>query len=102
MTPSINRMIKLLDDEEQEYVDKESVIHMEEEILKLMQFDFNLLSPLTFLERFMKISDYQDDKRILKVSHELLKLVSSSHKFLSYKSSMIAAAILVLAVNFTS
>lgn len=95
-------MIKLLEDEEQEYVDKEAVIHMEEEILKLMQFDFNLLSPLTFLERFMKISDYQDDKKVVKVSHELLKLVASSHKFLSFKPSNIGAAILVLAVNFTS
>lgn len=74
---------------------------MEEEILKLMQFDFNLLSPLTFLERFLKISDYQDDKKIVKVSHELLKLVATSHKFLIYKPSIIAAAILVLAVNFT-
>lgn len=45
MTPSINRMIKLLVDHEREYITKERVIKCEEEILIRFDFDFNMLSP---------------------------------------------------------
>lgn len=58
MTPSINRMIKLLTDEEKQVgVDKARVILMEEDILKAFTFNFNLLSPLPFLERFLRLAD---------------------------------------------
>ena len=57
MTPSINRMIKLLTDEERQEIDKVRVIIMEEDILKAFTFNFNLLSPLPFLERFLRLAD---------------------------------------------
>jgi hypothetical protein len=37
------------------------VVEMEEEILKVMNFDFNHISPFLFLERFMRISDLYDE-----------------------------------------
>jgi len=61
MTPSINRMIKLLPSFEQEVVSKEKVILLEEKILVMMNFDMTILSPLTFLERFMRVLSCQRD-----------------------------------------
>jgi Cyclin, N-terminal domain len=56
MTPSIKRMIKLLTQEEQALVEKEGVIWLEQQVLTLLQFDFNHPSSLTFLERFGRIT----------------------------------------------
>ena len=56
MTPSIKRMIKLLYQEEEALVDKESVIWLEEQMLTTLQFEFNHPSALTFLERFMRLT----------------------------------------------
>jgi len=58
MTPSINRMIKLLPDEEQRYATKEAIINMESAVIHALSFDFLLLSPLPFLERFLRLVDY--------------------------------------------
>lgn len=55
MTPSINRMIKLLNDDEKELVTKPDVITKEVDILGRLNFDFNFLSPLVFLERFLRL-----------------------------------------------
>lgn len=62
MTPSINRMIKLLTDEEIINVDKMSVIIMEANIIKAFNFEFGFLTPLPFLERFMRLADYIFEK----------------------------------------
>ena len=59
MTPSINRMIKLLTADEERFVDKAKVITMEGTIIKLFNFEFGFLSPLTFIERFLRLIDYQ-------------------------------------------
>lgn len=61
MTPSINRMIKLLSDEEGKFVDKQKVITMEGNIIKAFNFEFGFLSPLPFLERFLRIADFLSD-----------------------------------------
>ena len=58
MTPSINRMLKLLPDEEQRYATKEAIISMESAVIHALNFDFALLSPLPFLERFLRLLDY--------------------------------------------
>jgi hypothetical protein len=58
MTPSINRMIKLLSVDEERYVDKAKVIAMEATIIKLFNFEFGFLSPLTFIERFLRLLDF--------------------------------------------
>jgi len=74
MTPSINRMIKLLTDQEKEVVTKPLVIQMEGEILKALNFDMNFLSPLTFLERFLRLAELHDDYKVSTLAEELCKL----------------------------
>jgi hypothetical protein len=102
MTPSINRMIKLLSDEEKHYVDKLKVIMLEGEILKAFNFDFNFLSPLPFLERFLRLAELHTDRNVTHIAIELLKLQASQINFLEFKPSLVAAAALVLALNLTS
>lgn len=58
MTPSINRMIKLLKSDEEKHVDKSKVITMESNIIKTFNFEFGFLSPLPFLERFLRLLDF--------------------------------------------
>lgn len=99
MTPSINRMIKLLEEKEKNYVTKERVIRCEAEILKRFDFDFGMLSPLTFIERFMRLAEVHNDFFIDSVSVEILKLLCTNIKFLNFKPSLIAAATLVVSMN---
>ena len=57
MTPSINRMLKLLTDNEKEVILKEKIVLCESDVLRKFDFDFNLLSPLPFLERFIRLAE---------------------------------------------
>jgi len=54
-------MIKLLQSDESDLVDKESVIVLEQQLLNVLQFDFNYPSPLPFIERFFRVGDLQND-----------------------------------------
>jgi len=77
MTPSINRMIKLLEEDERKHMTKEHVIKCETEIIKKFDFDFNTISPLTFLERFIRISEMHNEFFVDSVSVEVLKMAAS-------------------------
>jgi hypothetical protein len=77
MTPSISRMIKLLSDEEKNFVDKEGVIRKEGEIINTFNFDFNYISPLAFLERFMRIAEHHKESSQYLLSIEILKLAAT-------------------------
>jgi len=57
ITPSINRMIRLLPYMEQQSVTKEKIIKLEERILKRFDYDCNMLSPLPFLERYIRLTN---------------------------------------------
>ena len=54
-------MIKLLSDDERDYVTKEKVIKCEDEILIRFDFDLNILSPQPFLERFMRLAEVHNE-----------------------------------------
>ena len=92
MTPSINRMIKLLSDQEQEFVTKERVIQCESEVLKHFDFDFINISPFTFLERHLRVLDVHNDFVIASVSLDILKKLMAEVRVRSFKPSMVATA----------
>lgn len=120
MTPSIKRMIKLLSPDEESLVDKESVIWLEEQMLTALQFEFNHPSPLTFFERFMRltigalpqftsvrldaISESLKDETILsnlnEMGFDLLLIATSKICFLNYRPSVIGAAALIFTVSY--
>lgn len=101
MTPSIKRMIKLLTEEEQGLVDKESVIELEEHVLSTLQFDFNYPSSLTFLERYLRLAELQNDCVLIQAADDLLKVAASKIVFLDYKPSLVAAASICLGIALT-
>jgi hypothetical protein len=72
---------------------------MESEILRALDFDFIILSPLTFLERFLRLADLHEDYKIVTLSEELCKLSMTKVSFLDYKPSIIAGCALILACN---
>lgn len=102
MTPSINRMIRLLSDEERQFVTKPLVIQMESEIVRALNFDMNFLSPLAFLERFLRLADVHEDFKVNTLAEELCKLAMTKVEFLDFKPSLIAAGAYVLAHNLSS
>lgn len=99
MTPSINRMIRLLPDDEREIVTKQLVISMEVEVLNRLNFDMNYLSPLVFLERFLRLSEVHKEESISNLAKELCQRAVAKIKFLDYKPSEMAGAALLMAVN---
>jgi len=74
---------------------------MESEIVRALNFDMNFLSPLTFLERFLRLGEVQEDFKINTVAEELCKLAMTKIEFLDYKASQIAAAAYILAHNLS-
>jgi hypothetical protein len=100
-------MIKLLTDEEAKHVDKPKVILTESAIIKAFNFDFGFLSPLPFLERFLRLTDFllQDKSPQIKKSSvltpiavDLLKFIHSRNDLLwTQPPSILAAAILSVA-----
>lgn len=101
MTPSIKRMIKLLTNEEQGLVDKEAVIELEEHVLSTLQFDFNYPSALTFIERYLRLAELQNDTVLIQATDDLLKVAASKIVFLEYKPSLLAAAAFCLGIALT-
>lgn len=114
MTPSIKRMIKLLYQEEEALVDKDSVIFLEEQMLTILQFEFNHPSSLTFMERFMRLSigllsqkpkpsEYLRDEstvaKLHELSFDLLLLATQKICFLNYKPSILGAAALIFTIS---
>jgi len=100
LSPSINRMIKLLSEEEQVTATKPAIISLEEEAIVMLQFDFNILSPYQFLERFVRISDIQENPNIMEKATEILILSTLSIKFFrKFLPSELGAASLLIAAS---
>jgi transcription initiation factor TFIIIB Brf1 subunit/transcription initiation factor TFIIB len=98
ISPSINRMIKLLDpDTEEIHVSKQQVIDLEELALGFLQFDMNYVSSLNFLERFLRVSNLHNVPAVSSLATNLLQLCAGSSKFLGFKQVEIAMACLTVA-----
>jgi hypothetical protein len=72
---------------------------MEAEILIKFDFDFTVLSPIPFLERFVRLYEVHNDFFIDTLAFELLKQLVSVSKFVDVKPSHLAAATLVAVLN---
>jgi hypothetical protein len=99
ISPSIRRMISLLPPYEQEVVTVEKVIKLEEIVLIKLNFEMNFVSPLTFLERYLRLLNLHENHKVKALAVELSLRAMAKIIFLDYKPSIIAAAALVLAVS---
>ncbi len=81
LTPSIKMTIKYLENNERLLVSKEQVMEWERLFLQIVDFDFSFLSPLTFLERFLRLVNIEADERVWKVSKKICLIARSQSKF---------------------
>jgi hypothetical protein len=77
----------------------EKVIKLEEIVLTKLDFNMNLLSPLTFLERYLRLMNLHENLKVKALAVELCLRSMAKIIFLDYKPSMIAATSLILAIN---
>lgn len=59
MHPSFNIMIRLLYDTHRMHVDKQTLLAMENDILRTLEFSMHFVSPVPFLERFQLIYGFE-------------------------------------------
>ncbi len=62
ISPSFSRMISLLSVDEQKFVNKQSLIDLEAQILIKLGFDFNFPGPIQPMERYLRMLDYDKNK----------------------------------------
>lgn len=64
-----------------------------------MDFNMTLVSPLTFLERYMRLLNVQDNDKIKSLALELCLRAMTKIIFLDFKPSIMAGAALLLGIN---
>ena len=62
ISPSFSRMISLLAADEQKFVNKQTLIDLEAQILIKLGFDFNFPGPIQPMERYLRMLDYDKNK----------------------------------------
>lgn len=68
ISPSFVRMINLLTEEEKALTNKQRLIDLESNILMTLGFDFNFVGPVQFLERYLRVLEYDSNKTIFDMS----------------------------------
>jgi hypothetical protein len=68
ISPSFQRMISLLSDDEQKLVTKKGLIDLEADILFRLGFDFNFPGPIQSLERFLRLLGYDLNSTVQEMS----------------------------------
>lgn len=91
--------IKLFPENEKIYLSKEKVIEMENLFLNILDFNLTLLSPLSFLERFLRLTNTDCDQKLSILAKEICFVAKCKSQFLNFKSSYIAACALIIAHN---
>jgi hypothetical protein len=80
-------------------VTKARVIEMESRIVTALSFDLSFISPMFFLERYLRLANLHDDFNVSKMAKELSIRAKMRAAMLDFKPSVIAAASLFLAVS---
>lgn len=80
-------MIVALEDINGEKCKKQDLVDLEEKILRKFNFDFNFNGPKQFLDRFIRVLGYQDNKKIHQIALQILTLSLVDAKLLNYRSS---------------
>ena len=73
ISPSFNRMINLLPDEERKYVTKKQLILLEQDIIQKLGFDFNFPGPMQSMERFLRLLNYDQNPTVIDIAFQVLK-----------------------------
>lgn len=86
-------------------VNREQLIRLEEKIIRMMDFDLQFHTPLSFLERYQRILQLDQEKTStlnLKIGYsarKLLRHMMHKSQFLTYRPSQIAATAILVAID---
>ena len=100
-------MINLLAEQQQTTLEKQALIDLEEEIIKMLDFSVRSVSPCHFLERYLRLFGIDENKQdknarqVANLARNYCKFMQREAPFLDHKPSVIAAAGLVLAINIS-
>lgn len=105
ISPSFSRMVRLVDEQFELKVDKQSLIDMEERIIRILDFSLLTASPITFMERYMRIFGVdqvgkdEDADMVSALARKVISIMIKDRSILNYKPSQIGAAALLLSLN---
>ena len=89
-------------------VSREDYISLERQVLKNLEFDLTFNSPITFLERYLRIYQFDDTSKpqiyaqISSAAYKCCRVIQRESSYLESTPSQIAAASLVLSYNLVS
>ena len=105
MNPCFEMMIERLPSLLRKQVTREQLIHLEELIIRALDFDLQSDGPLPFLERYQRVlgidleSQHQSYFKIGYSARKLLRHMMHKATFLSYRPSQIAATAILVAID---
>ena len=105
--PSFNRLIKTLKQVHGVDLKKKSLLDMEEQMIRVLDFNLRKASPILFLERFLRLFglDKMTNNKAIKVTHVILlasqycRFMQHESCFLKFRPSQMAAASLLFSIN---
>ena len=99
LTPSIKMTIKYLQEHEREMVTKIEVMDTERIFLNILDFDLSTLSPLTFVERYLRLLNIEMNEKVALVAKKICIACRCKHQYTQYQPSLIAASALILSLS---
>ena len=106
--PSFHKMIKLVNESWSARIKYDDLVDLEADIIKTLDFSLQSASPILFLERYLRIFNYDRAKKddaalmISVLAYSFCKVALRSQFYLSMKPSQVAAAAITLAVNLST
>jgi len=98
-------MVRLVEDEWGIQISKTDLINLEEKIIKTLDFELHYICPIVFLERYQRIFGLDQEylsvesRLIGELARRLLRILVGHSSFLKFKTSEMASAALMLAIN---
>lgn len=86
-SPSFNRMIGLLSNQEYRCVSKAELIELEYDIVIRFGCDFNFPGPIETMERFLRILGYHKNPQVVSMARDIIKQQIRQASFLNYRPS---------------
>lgn len=105
ISPSFNRMIRLVEDEWGIKISKTELIDLEEKVIRTLDYSLHYTCPIVFLERYQRIfgvdeeSKDQESHLVGELARRFLRCLVSHSSFLHFKTSQMAASALLLSMN---
>ena len=100
-------MISILRESHDVHIEKQELLNIEERVIKMLDFSLVSISPIHFLDRYLRIFGIDErkhskiPKQIVTLTRQYCRFTQREAKFLQFKPSAIAAACFLCAINIS-